>query len=383
MGLLCCPTLLSAQVSVTAIGNRVRQVNHEFTNISEAKQLGNGSILVLDELENLVFFIDSAWSRVQQVGRHGDGPTEYRIPVQIFVRPQGGALLKDRNGLRFSVLDDMGNVSGVLAIPGASSCELDRTRYALASAGSDTSGFLYAQADPARFLPEGGVEVADSAAIVRWRSPCVRDTVAYVPNPYGDDAVIFGTRRVTRRMGVSVEPFAPSTQWAVALDGRVAIITPDPYRVDLVRHLGPLVRGRTIAYSKLRVTEEHKADWRREKAMPAPALVIARNVPGTTRQMRKQKVAEPDNWPDFLPPFLDDAVRFDGEGRIWVQRTTAARAPATYDVIDRNAERIMTVVLEPESRVVGFGRAVVLVARVDGDGFEHLEMFTNPAAAAK
>src|SRR5690554_209278 len=99
-------TVSHGQAEVRRLTTPERTVDHGFTKITEAKELGNRSILILDKHENLVFHVDSAWSQATQVSRHGGGPTEYRIPLGVFVGPDGGALLKDRNGLKFLVLDD-------------------------------------------------------------------------------------------------------------------------------------------------------------------------------------------------------------------------------------------------------------------------------------
>lgn len=96
--------------------------------------------------------------------------------------------------------------------------------------------------------------------------------------------------------------------------------------------------------------------------------------------MRSRDVVEPEAWPDQLPPFLDDAVEFDMDGMLWVRRTTAARAPATYDVINSRGKRAFSVVLPSDRRIVGFGDRTVLVAHTDEDGLEHLERYENPAS---
>jgi hypothetical protein len=67
------------------------------------------------------------------------------------------------------------------------------------------------------------------------------------------------------------------------------------------------------------------------------------------------------------------------EGEAWVLRTRPAgdKIP-TYDVFDRTGTLVKKVSLNPSSRVVGFGKGVVYVARSDEDDLVYLQRFTRP-----
>jgi hypothetical protein len=72
-------------------------------------------------------------------------------------------------------------------------------------------------------------------------------------------------------------------------------------------------------------------------------------------------------------------VQVTPEGEVWVLRTRPAgdKVP-TYDVFDRNGALVKKVVLNPRSRVVGFGRGAVYVTRSDEDDLLYLERYRRP-----
>jgi hypothetical protein len=87
-------------------------------------------------------------------------------------------------------------------------------------------------------------------------------------------------------------------------------------------------------------------------------------------------VQEPTDWPEYLPPFLGASlVAFAPDGLLWVQRTTPAGQPATFDLIDGAGKVAQRVVLPKKSRVVGFGSGTVYVARSDDDDLQYLQRY--------
>ena len=85
--------------------------------------------------------------------------------------------------------------------------------------------------------------------------------------------------------------------------------------------------------------------------------------------------AEPTEWPRDLPPFLAGALSMGLDGRLWVQRTTAAGAPPTFDVFDAAGRLAERVTLPARTRLVGHGRGVVYLVRIDEDDLEYLERY--------
>ena len=132
------------------------------------------------------------------------------------------------------------------------------------------------------------------------------------------------------------------------------------------------------------MSERHKQAYREEAARLRPTII---NRPGETGVVTMMKWAfpEPAKWPVHLPPFQSDAViRFDPDGNLWVERTTASPdAPPEYDVIANNGTVLRTVLLPTRARVIGFGRNSVFVARRDEVDLEYLERYLRPTTRAE
>ncbi|MBX3147746.1 MAG: hypothetical protein KF785_13350 [Gemmatimonadales bacterium] len=88
-----------------------------------------------------------------------------------------------------------------------------------------------------------------------------------------------------------------------------------------------------------------------------------------------RKPFEPVQWPAYLPPFVRDAVQFDHAGRLWVHRTSQPGTPETFDVFDGQGALVERVLAPPRTRIVGFGRLHVYLARLDPDHQEFLERY--------
>ena len=98
-----------------------------------------------------------------------------------------------------------------------------------------------------------------------------------------------------------------------------------------------------------------------------------------TPQLPEPEFAETKPPYDAGPGFAGGAVLIAPEGEVWVLRTRPAgdKIP-TYDVFDRTGALIKKVSLNPSSRVVGFGKGVVYVARSDEDDLVYLQRFARP-----
>lgn len=164
-----------------------------------------------------------------------------------------------------------------------------------------------------------------------------------------------------RGLLTTIVPFIVGDQWAVASDGRVAILRWDDYRVDFVKPSSAFVRGEPLPFEPIRVSEEHKNEWRDQE-----------------RARLRGQFAEPPRWPQFLPPFLVRPALFAPDGILWVRRTTTAGDSTRYDLIGPNGRLASRITLPPRSRVVGFGAASVYVVRQDEDDLEYLARYSVP-----
>lgn len=189
---------------------------------------------------------------------------------------------------------------------------------------------------------------------------------------YGRESLIVGGL-VVGRPGWSTPPFSARVQWAVSGDGRIAVVFPDPYRVDLINSDGRREIGAPIQYERVRLTEALKEYWREEQST---GFSVVRGRDGSrSKAPMVPPFIEPSRWPVFLPPFLDDAVSFDPDGTLWVRRAMDLDDPPTYELFDKASIRIQVVTLPKDTRLIGFGTNSVYLARSDSNGNEFLERY--------
>jgi hypothetical protein len=244
----------------------------------------------------------------------------------------------------------------------------------------DRVGRFYAQGMPFT-MTDNGPQMADSVAIERWkRGSNDRDTVAFLKVPKGNSQVSGGRNQMQIRIGGG-NPFAPTDQWAVAPDGRVALLSASDYHVEYIDPTGRRTRTPPIRYERLKVTEAHKQEWRDRMKNAMGMQVTEQNGRRSAQMMPMRNVEEPTDWPEYMPPFLaSGTVTFAPDGLLWVARTTAAGAPATFDLIDGAGKVTQRVVLPKKTRLVGFGSGTVYLARSDDDDLQYLQRYRFSAA---
>lgn len=350
-----------------------------FTSVAAIRELRDGGVLVLDVGEGRLLRVESDWLSVVQVGRDGDGPGEYRAPISLLALPGDSSALRDWGNSRLLVITPAGEAGGFLDHQVGSGCRgnVVRPRVIIAT---DTLGAYYVEADPVEATP-GGLQPTDSAAIERWIG-CQADTVGFVPNKWGGRhrTRVLGSGAVTAAPDYTRVPFEALTTWTVAADGRVAIVRPEPYRVDYIDAAGRRYDGPPLEYERIRVDDRWRARWREEANAPAPAITVTRQSSAVGLQRRP--FVEPRVWPQYLPPFLvrqsgfvHDAAIFAPDGRLWIRRTTRLDQAPAYDVVDEAGRVVDNVSLRARSRVVGFGKAAVYVVRSDSSDLEYLEKY--------
>ena len=80
-----------------------------------------------------------------------------------------------------------------------------------------------------------------------------------------------------------------------------------------------------------------------------------------------------------MPAFDRNGVLATPEGEVWVLRNRPAsdKVP-TYDVFDKTGALVRKITLEQNSRVVGFGKGTVYVAKSDEDDLQYLQRYKRP-----
>lgn len=369
----------SAQVPTLALSAPQARLEQEFTRVTAVRELTDGRLVVLDRFANQLMLVDATLGSARQIGREGQGPGEFFNPTALVPLTGDSTGVVDQSSRALKVILPDGRPGGLLTHPGGAPCGApgDTLTRRLVSAISDARGRFYALAANLRTRPDGTLEQTDASAIERWGAGCGRDTLGYIPRRIDANARILPGGALVAPATMNIAPYATGIQWIPAPDGRVAVVHPDPYRVDVIDAPGQLRRGTPVSYSPVRLTEAHRRRWLEEFRRPAPVIVANRGG-GTTRQMMAPPFREPTDWPRELPPFLHGALSMGHDGRLWVLRTTIDLDRPEFDVFDATGRLTQRVVLPPRTRLVGHGRGVVYLVRLDGDDLEYLERHPLP-----
>jgi hypothetical protein len=370
-----------------ALAKPTAETTESFTRITAIRELPSGKVLVADAQDKVVQLVDFASGSVTKVGREGNGPGEYALPFALAGLPDGSTLVHDMLNRRFLIIGADGKPGGFLEMPrppasgggGGGPVILGGIQQLR---GYDNQGRLYFTGSP--FSPTGGT--ADSVALQRWdRVRPAFDTVGYLKLPAGSAQRSGNANNVTIRMGNNIR-FTPAEAWAVAGDGSIARVFPDPYRVVWLHGKGAPVTGPVVPYSPIKVTEADKKEiLDAQRRNPGTRIMIG-GPPGGGGGGGPPPNFQPPapEFADTKPPFesgigIQGSVLATPEGEVWVLRTRPAgdKTPS-YDVFDRTGTLVKKVSLNPSSRVAGFGKGTVYVVRTDEDDLQYLQRYARP-----
>ena len=380
LALAACAGAATAQQRVT-LGKPDAELAEPFTNVRSVRELPSGKVLVSDQQDKVVQLVDLAAGTAVKVGREGQGPGEYSFPGVLLGLPDGTTLLHDLLNRRFLVIGQDGKPGAILDLPRPpqSANGGDGPPLPLAGItdvrGADQQGRIYFQGSP---FSAPNQPPLDSVPVLRWdRVRPAFDTVGYVRMPAGNAVATARGGNVSVRIGGG-KVFTPTELWSVAGDGRIARVMPDPYRVVWMSGPRQVSPGPVQPYTPIRVTEADKELVRETRRKTRP-MIVAIGPGGRAAPPPNARIPEPE-FEETMPPFAGQtAVQVAPEGEVWVLRTRPAgdKVP-TYDVFDRTGTLVKKVSLNPDSRVVGFGKGTVYVARTDEDDLQYLQRYRRP-----
>ena len=374
------PGELSAQTRVP-LGKPDAESREPFTAITSVRELPGGKVLVADATDKVVQLVDLASGSVTRVGREGRGPGEYSLPTSLIPLPNGTTLIQDPLNRRFLVVGADGKPGGFADFPpspsgGGGPGGGPGIMVGGVNSRADARGRLYFQAPPFSF--ETGTQL-DSIPVLRWDRASPRlDTVAYYRLPAGSASMTRRGGDVNVRIGGGTKVFAPAEAWAVTGDGRVARVIPSPYRVIWYDGPARASAGPVQAYTPIKVGEAEKEREREARRRARPMMIAIGPGGGGGAAPPNPQMPEPE-FEETMPPFGQTGVLGTPDGEVWVLRhRPASDKNPSYDVFDRTGALVKKVVLEPNSRVVGFGQGTVYVARSDEDDLQYLQRFRKP-----
>ncbi len=372
----------SAQMrNINLTGAPIKAIPEAFTVISGVRELPGGKAIVADARERRIGLVNFATGTFTSIGHVGGGPGEFQIPSAVFAAPGTDTWIADPQAGKVHVITADGKLQNAILPPeGAGGMSL------LLPRAVDASGRFYMQALPT--LGGGGAPASmDSFVIVRWdRVTKKTDTLGKVPS--GMSVNTSGSSGSNMRVMIRSKPLSATPVWSALPDGRVAVVQPTPYRVDLISANKSVSRGPVQAYTPITVTAAERTAYR-DRVKSNPGQTVTRSFGGggggtnvNTATSGPPSAGEiPDeDFPDLMPPFSGQgSVLVSPEGEIWVLRTRrAADKVPTYDIFNSAGQLTGKATLKPNSAVIGFGVGVVYVARQDTeDDLRYLEKYAR------
>ena len=345
------------------------ELPYEFSQISRVFELRDGRVIVLDRLDGNVRLADLRTGVSSLLGRTGNGPREYRAPHDLI--PLGGDSVGVVDGTqrRVLVITSDGGLGGFVPPmarhPG--------TGAMIELRAADARGWLYGNGGPLQRTAAGSLEFSDSSPILRWKPASeTGEVIAHYYSPPPPGASIIASGHVVQKPG-AVPALSPVTMWMVGPDGRIAVVSGSPYRVQFIEPDGSRRMGPVIPFDRVAVNDSVKNAVQSDASRPQ-MMVMYEKGGATTTARSVPPGFQVTNWATHVPPFrFDGLIAFAPNGTLWVQRTTFRREGGRYDLIGADGSLIDRVRLPEGHRIVGFGRDAMYVVRRDADDLEFLQ----------
>jgi hypothetical protein len=374
IALLAAPLLLQAQVPAVQLAVDA-SLPVEWTTIRGVRELRDGRVIVVDARDQAVKLADFKSGTATMIGRKGSGPGEYQLPLDVFPLPADSSVILDmaNNGAPMVITPD-----GKAGDPMPGMRDGRASGFLNTGAVVDASGRIYRRGfgstigrDPIERLDRGKGKVDT----VGWFDSRIISPLVQLQEPGG-------ARPMAVRAGKPT-PFTSARLFTVTTDGKVVLLSPDPYRVSFIAD-GKQTDGPVIPFTRLRVTDADKAEWRAERTRPVASIMYNRGGGTTAGYTQPRPVEEPDAWPDVLPPYTigntsGQRVHVAPNGMIWIERAVNAGTPALYDVLTPAGALAYRVTLPKRTHIVGFGANGIYAVRLDDDDLEYLQRLRFPA----
>lgn len=339
------------------------QASRGFTRVTSVRELPDGRLLLVDQGENRLRVLDRSLNSVEDIGREGDGPGEYRRVGWLHEWTGPATIFTDQYRHNWHVLDGeeiertlaptnpVISEVGVLSFFGATG-----DRGFLTISGSSWDPSVRVRADASADSLVAILVHADA----EWEQVVGVDTFAVLKGQglEGDCSMGMGTgggdnvRRTCSPLRSADVPLLFQDAW-------LAIARVDPYRVEWKTPDGEWIRGPLLDPEPGPAVDARHRCWV-VQGWPAGG-------PTDCDESRVDSQAWPDQVPAFLPqvpaalPGRDVPVVLAAPGgELLIRRAPVLSHPGTrYDLVDRRGVRKATLELSPRQAIVGFGADVV------------------------
>lgn len=284
-----------------------------FVGISDIAFDPTGNIYILDFQDNNIKKFDSAGKFLQVIGRKGQGPGEFNMPVSV-------DFARDR-----IVVWDMGNMRICTLTPEGDTVI---TR--------DISG-LSGRPKRLRALPDGNI-VVETEKIYFEDPKRPQDVHLEVLFPDLKPKKVIHSHPVWRNRYIRTEqfgwsnipqPFSPDVHWDVAKNGKIIIGFSEKYEIGIYNGEGELLGKFMHSCQPVKVTEKEKRKFFDDMVFSGPSG-IKRGAPDF--------IVKNTEFPKFKPSY--DELLVDSEGNILVKTflENEGKATKSFDAFDRHGK---------------------------------------------
>ena len=360
------------QVPVRPLGPIVARISDGIGSVTSVRPQRSGRLILNDGTHRQLLLLDSKLAIVTVIADSMPTSAHHyygqRSSVILPFRADS-TLLLDRAAASLVVIDPDGRINRVIAPP-APNFVMAVGMPGNAQVGSDAAGRLLftvnrprqagtAPRDPtsrdSSVLVRGDVttHVIDTASFLLLRRTNIPGVTSFEPGG-----------RVHRSLTLRPLDLENGDDWAIGLDGSVAIVRAQDYHVDWIRPDGSRASTPKVAHEWTRLTDGDKAHV--VDSLRTIADSINRQSPDSIAVVVQEDVVDASAVPDYPPPFVVGGTRFDADGNLWIRTTPASVIQAVYDVVDAHGVLIDRVRFPGGVTVQGFGRGVVYISSREG-----------------
>ena len=368
-------SMIEAQVAEQRLATPSASFPREFSTIRGLLELPDGRLLIADGLGQALMIVDLAAGSADTIGRTGQGPEEYRQPDGLYRLPGNSILLVDLGNGRLTELGPDLSFGKTMPLAQGDPTSGMGISFRIPQ-GVDAEGGVYYQG---RGNMSPGGPLPDSGTVLRWnRESGAVDTLTNVKLQEMNRTTSGGPNN--QNVSISPVPLSPQDGWAVASDGRVAVVRSSPYRVDWVQTNGQIILGPANEYRPTRISRYDKIVYLEDRQRNSMSVSVQMNNGRRSMAFSRGggRSGEPDpdayEWPDVMPAFDATGVEVSPDGALWVKRYLGADGPPTFDVFDGQGKLTKRVVLPEGRELIGFGAGVVYLARIDEFDLQWLEV---------
>jgi len=278
-------------VEELAIGEELGDDAYLFGSINDAWATDD-RIYVVDSQVPAVRAFDHEGNFLNQIGGVGQGPGEYSRPIGLAVDGEGRVLVTDLQGARMNVFDAEGN-------------RIDDW-----SLGSPMAALgLQVMSDGEIFtrvaeMPDGSDGVVRITEGMQAIGPDGRTGDPVYPPEFDYEPPTVSVEAGNNSFEMSILPFTPQYQWALAPGGEMIAGVGKEYRFEIHRPDGG-------------ITAVEKT-WNPVAVNPGEREFRAEMAASNVRQMAPEFVIPASDVPDTKPAFT--GLTPDRSGRVWVTR---------------------------------------------------------------